>query len=159
MQMALAIASVGVLMIAFGAGWRLSVRSEPGPPIAAGVPRVLPAEPIGHVLFGERLGPSLALEGQRREFRREDTIAWRAEFLAPPPTENLTLVIEWQSIRERMELRRTTVTLGDPALTVIGSDEVLLGDLVPTAGLYSVSYYAGDTMLAEGIFELLPRDP
>jgi hypothetical protein len=33
---------------------------------------------------------------------------------------------------------------------------VLLEDLVPTAGLYEVRYYAGDAKLAEGIFEVLP---
>ena len=41
---------------------------------------------------------------------------------------------------------------------MIGRDEIPLEDLVPTAGLYSVTYYAGDAKLAEGIFEVLPPD-
>jgi hypothetical protein len=157
-RMAIGIAAAGVLIMAFGTGWRLSARAERDPPITHAGPRVPSPPPIGRVLFGERLGPSLELEGHRRAFRSEETIAWRVEFVAPPLTDELTLVIEWQSIRERMELSQTTVPLADPALTVIGREEMPLGDLVPTAGLYSVAYYSGDAKLAEGVFELLPRD-
>ena len=50
--------------------------------------------------------------------------------------------------------------IGRPVLTVDATDEesTKLAELVPTAGLYSVFYYSGDTKLAEGIFEVLPAD-
>jgi hypothetical protein len=57
-----------------------------------------------------------------------------------------------------MQLSETAVTLRDAELAMIASDEVRIEDLVPTAGLYEVRYYAGDTKLAEGVFEVLPQD-
>jgi hypothetical protein len=160
----LASAGVAVAIVAFGAGWQLrSSTAAPNFP----APRATvsaKADPmtgasIGPVLFAERLGESLELESYRTQFTRGDTIAWRAEFPEPPPAGELTMVIAWQSIRERMELRQATVTRRDPGLTMVASDEVPLDDLVPTAGLYSVAYFAGDIKLAEGIFEVLPPNP
>jgi hypothetical protein len=56
------------------------------------------------------------------------------------------------------EAQRDEVPIGDAQLTMVATDELQLADLVPTAGLYSVSCYAGDRKRAEGIFEVLPRD-
>ena len=157
----MALTVVALVVVAFGAGVRLGrpadLASSPEPPPAADV-AVVPAPPVGRVLFAERLGESLELEDSRTQFDEHDTIAWRAEFLQPPPTTEMTLVIAWQSIRETMQLSRTVVPVADDRLTVVASDEVPLGELVPTAGLYSVAYYADDTKLAEGTFELLPPD-
>lgn len=155
----LTLAAVGIAVVAFGIGLefgsqtatRASISEAPHP-----VGRTIEA-PHGRIMFAERLGESLELESYRTQFTYGDTIAWRAEFADPPPTNELTVVIEWYSIRERMKLSESTVTLGDAELTMIASDEVPLDELVPTAGLYAVTYYAGETRLAEGIFELLPR--
>ena len=157
----LTLAMLVLVIVAFGAGWRLRSPSgvvqapEPAP---ADSRDVVPVAQLGRVRFAERLGESLELEAYRTQFTAEDTIGWRAEFLEPPPTNELTVVISWVSVRERMQLSKTTVTLRDPELAMIASDEVQLEDLVPTAGLYEVRYYAGDTKLAEGVFELLPPD-
>lgn len=113
---------------------------------------------MGRVRFAERLGESLELESYRTQFTRDDTIAWRAEFVEPPRTNELTLVITWVSVRERMQLSVATVAIADAELRMIGRDEVRIGDLVPTAGLYEVAYFADDVRLALGIFELLPPD-
>lgn len=157
----LTLAAVGIGVVAFAAG--LEFRSQTGtstPASEAANPVGMPIEaPRGRILFAERLGESLELESYRSQFTYGDTIAWRAEFADPPPTDELTVVIEWYSIRERMKLRESTVTLGDAELTMVASDEVPIDELVPTAGLYAVTYYAGETRLAEGIFELLPRSP
>ena len=157
----LSLAIVALVVVALGAGWRLGSTSavvQPPQPAAARSPAAVPvANEIGRVVFAERLGESLELEAYRTQFTAQDTIAWRAEFLQPP-TGELTMVIAWQSIRERMQLSEETVVLGDAELPMIGRDEVPLEGLVPTAGLYSVTYYAGNAKLAEGIFEVLPPD-
>jgi len=158
----MALATLGLVIVAFGAGLRLrspaTAPEVPAAPAVTDADDVVPAAPLGRVLFAERLGESLELESYRTQFAQDDTIAWRAEFLEPPPTNELTVVIAWQSVRERMQLSEATVTLSDAELTMVASDEAPLGDLVPTAGLYSVAYYAGDMKLAEGIFEVLPPD-
>ncbi len=155
-----ALAMVALVIVAFGAGMRVQSaalnRDATGSPQAAVARDLGPSVPLGRVRFAEQLGEALELESYRTRFRTEDTIAWRAEFAEPPPTAELTVVIAWQSIRERMQVSTATVRLVDPELTMIASDEVLLSDLVPTAGLYAVSYYSGDLKLAEGVFELLP---
>ena len=68
-------------------------------------------------------------------------------------------MITWVSVRERMQLTETTVAVGDAELRMIGSEEVPLADLVPTAGMYEVAYYDGEEKLAVGVFELLPPTP
>jgi hypothetical protein len=159
---AASIALVGLFAISFGVGWHLSARdstrdaAETGAtPLATSSER-LPRAQLGHVRFAERLGQSLELESYRTQFARDGTIAWRVEFLEPPGVTELTVEIAWQSIRERMLLSRYEVVLSDDQLAVIGSDEVAVADLTPTAGLYAVSYFAGETKLAEGVFEVLP---
>ena len=155
-----ALAMVALIVVAFGAGVQL--QSAALPRDAAGSPQVAVARdldtppPLGRVRFAERLGEGVELQSYRTRFSADDTIAWRAEFAEPPPTGELTVVIAWQSIRERMQVSTATVRLADAELTMIASDEMLLRDLVPTAGVYSVSYYAGDLKIAEGAFELLP---
>jgi hypothetical protein len=157
------LAAAAIAIGGFGAGFWLG--SETSRPIASNTPSTIadgaPAAAIterGRVLFAERLGSSPELESYRTQFMRDGTIAWRAEFPEPPQANELTVVIAWYSIRESMKLSETTVPVRDPQLTVVATDEVQLADLVPTAGLYSVSYYSGDTKLAEGIFEVLPAD-
>ena len=156
----LTLAVVGLIVVALGAGFRLgstdAVVQAPQRTAADSAAVVPVAAEIGRVLFAERLGEALELEAYRTQFTAEDTIAWRAEFPEPPPERELTMVIAWQSIRERMQVSEETVTLSDAELAMIGRDEIPLEDLVPTAGLYSVTYYAGDAKLAEGIFEVLP---
>ena len=158
----LTLAIFALIAVALIAAWRLGSSSAVvQAPIqeAAGSRADVPvAAELGRVLFAERLGESLELEGYRTQFTADDTIAWRAEFLRPPPTNELTVVISWVSVRERMQLSEASVTLRDAELAMVASDEVLLDDLVPTAGLYEVRYFAGDTKLAEGIFEVLPPD-
>lgn len=153
-------ATFGLVIVACGAGlWLGSTDAAPDPDTlraVVGAADVVPVAPRGRVLFAERLGESMELESYRTQFTRGDTIAWRAEFVEPPPTLELTVVIEWYSIRERMRLSQATVTIRDAELKMVVSDEVPLSDLVPTSGLWAVSYYAGDMLLAEGIFELLP---
>ena len=100
----------------------------------------------------------MELESRRSQFAPGDTIAWRAEFVAAPGSTELTVVVAWQSIRERMELSRDTVALDGPGSTSLVRDEVPIGDLVPTAGLYTVSYFEGAAKLAEGVFEVLPPE-
>jgi hypothetical protein len=155
-------ATIVIAIVSFGAGF--SLRSDQAvrdpvdePQVVEGAIRVPVALP-GRVLFAERLGDSLELESYRTEFTRDDTIAWRAEFEDPPAADELTVVIAWYSVRETMRVSESTVAVRDAALKVVARDEIRLADLVPTAGLYSVTYYSGDTKLAEGIFELLPRD-
>ena len=159
---ALFLGVLAVAAVAFGVGFRLGASSS-GSAAVAPLARAAPVEgapipSLGRVSFAERLGESLELEAYRRQFTSEDTIAWRADFVEPPRTTELTMVIEWQSARERMRLTEETVTLSDPELAASARDEVPVRDLVPTAGLYSVAYYADDTKLAEGVFELLPSD-
>jgi hypothetical protein len=159
----LGLATAILVIVAFGAGLRLgSVSKTAGTPIpmtASTLPLAVASDALpGPVLFAERLGDGLALESYRSQFTADDTIAWRAEFAQPPPTHEVTVIIAWQSIRERMQLSEATITLADSALMMIASDEVPLADLVPTAGLYAVTYYGGDTKLAEGVFELLPPE-
>ena len=157
----LSLAMVALVVVALGAGWRIgsssAVVQAPVQEAADSHAAVPVAAELGRVVFAERLGESLELEAYRTQFSARDTIAWRAEFRQPPDGE-LTVVIAWQSIRERMQLSEETVTLRDAGLAVIGRDEIPLAELVPTAGLYSVTYYAGDAKLAEGIFEVLPPD-
>lgn len=158
----LSLAVVALIVVALGVGWRLgqagAVAQAPAQAAAGSDPVIPVAVELGRVLFAERLGESLELEAYRTQFTAEDTIAWRAEFRQPPPEGELSVVIAWQSIRERMQLSEETVTLRDAGLAMIGRDETPLEDLVPTAGLYSVTYYSGDAKLAEGIFEVLPPD-
>lgn len=160
--LAVLLAATGIAIGGFGAGFWL--RSEMPAPDVSDAPAVAAnasAAPIaerGRVLFAERLSSSLELDSYRTQFTRDGTIAWRAEFPEPPMATELTVVIAWYSIRESMKLSETTVPVRDPQLTVVATDELQIADLVPTAGLYSVSYYAGDRKLAEGIFEVLPRD-
>lgn len=157
----LALGSVAMLIVAFGAGLRLqspAAALDGADSPATDAAEVIPMPQRGRVLFAERLGESLELEFYRTQFTWDDTIAWRAEFVGPPGTSELTVVITWYSIREQMNLSEATVAVRDVELAMVASDEVPLRDLVPTAGLYAVSYYAGDTKLAEGIFELLPPD-
>ena len=157
----LTLAMVALIVVALGAGWRLGSSSAivPAPqPAAADSPALVSVPELGRVRFAERLGESLELEGYRTQFTAQDTIAWRAEFPEPPPTARLRLIISWVSVRERMQLSENNVTLRDTELAMVARDEVPLEDLVPTAGLYEVRYFAGDTKLAEGIFEVLPPD-
>jgi len=157
----LTLATVGIAVIAFGIGLGFRSQTSTGTPsseAAAPSVEVSALAPSGRILFAERLGESLELESYRTQFTYGGTIAWRAEFVDPPQTDELRIVIEWYSIRERMKLSESTVTLADAELTMVASEEVPLHELVPTAGLYAVTYYAGETRLAEGIFELLPRD-
>lgn len=159
----LALATVSLVVVAFGTGLRL--RSEIPAPAASDASSVadvsgpVSAAQLGRVLFAERLGESLELESYRTQFRPGDTIAWRAEFPDPPGGHELTLVIAWYSIRETMRLSVETLPVRDAELKMVASDEVPVRDLVPTAGLYAVSYFAGDRKLAEGIFEVLPPGP
>jgi len=158
-MVALGVSGLGV--VAFGAGMR--VGSLTAAPEAPDLPSATSAEtiqvaPAGRVRFAERLGESLELESYRTQFTRDDTIAWRVEFVEPPPTRELRLVITWVSVRERMQLSESAVAIRDSELTMLARDEVPLRDLVPTAGLYEVTYHAGGVKLAEGIFELLPPD-
>ena len=158
---ALALAVVGLAAVAFGAGHRIgssvSTAGVSETPAAAESVDAAPVVRLGRVRFGERLGASMELESQRRAFSWSDTIAWRAEFSEPPSVTELTIVIEWVSARERMKLREETVTHMDPSLPMSARREVAVSDLVPTAGLYAVTYYADGVRLAEGVFELLPR--
>jgi len=155
----LTLATVGIAVIAFGIGLGFRSQTSTGTPSSEAAPSIdiSALAPSGRILFAERLGEALELESYRTQFAYGDTIAWRAEFADPPQTDELTVVIEWYSIRERMKLSESTVTLADAELTMVASEEVPLHELVPTAGLYAVTYYAGETRLAEGIFELLPR--
>lgn len=119
----------------------------------------LPTPPrLGRVVFAEGIGAANELESRRSQFAPGDTIAWRAEFVDAPRAAELTVVIAWQSIRERMELSRDTVALAGAGVMSVVRDEVAIDELVPTAGLYSVSYFSGEAKLAEGVFELLPPD-
>lgn len=156
-----ALLTAGVVIIS-GSGFRPPSPSaspnDSASPQLAHRAALAPAPGLGRVVFGERLSASLELESHRTRFAAGDTIAWRAEFADAPRADELTVVVAWQSVRERMELSRDTVTLPDAGPTRVVSDEVPLDDLVPTAGLYSVSYYDGKTKLAEGVFELLPSD-
>ena len=160
--MLLALTIVGLVILAFSAGWHLArpemVADGTESSRVADAPGSRSRPSVGRVLFAERLGDSLELEAYRSQFRRGDTIAWRAELLEPPGTDEITVVIAWQSIRETMQLSRSALPVRDVVLTVIASDEVPLDELVPTAGMYSVSYWAEDRKLAEGVFELLPPD-
>lgn len=162
---ALAVLSLGavtMLVLALAAGMRLGSSSARVDVVATPTPseRTAVILPVGgRILFAERLGDALELESYREQFTRDDTIAWRAEFLEPPRTGEVTLVITWVSVRERMQLTETTVAVGDAELRMIGSDEVPLADLVPTAGMYEVAYYDGEEKLAVGVFELLPPTP
>jgi hypothetical protein len=162
--LAIAIALAGLLAIAFGTGWRLgmSMASAPAPtravPASATARDISPVPPVGRVLFASRLSDSLELESYRSHFGRDETIAWRAELSEPPPTPELTVVIAWYSIREEMVLARETVTMRDRQLTVIGRDEIALTELVPTAGVYTVTYFSGERKLAAGSFEVLPAE-
>lgn len=157
---AVLLAVVGLAAVAFGAGHRIGSSvpaSEPAEVLAAtGSADASPVARIGRVRFGERLGESMELESQRRSFSQGDTIAWRAEFPGPPPSDELNVVIEWVSVRERMKLSEETVAIQDRSLAMSVRDEVAVRDLVPTAGLYTVTYYADGERLAEGVFELLP---
>jgi hypothetical protein len=153
---------LGVAIGAFAAGlWlrpEMRARDVSGTPAVARGAGPAPVAERGRVLFAERLGSSLELDTYRTQFTREGTIAWRAEFPDPPGANQLRVVIAWYSIRESMKLSEAIVPVRDPQLTVVATDELQIADLVPTAGLYSVSYYAGDRKLAEGIFEVMPRD-
>jgi hypothetical protein len=155
----LAAGAVVGLVLALGSDPRAT---EPAPSPAHGSAASdraeLPQPPrVGPVLFvDQHRGP---LDRYRTRFERHETIAWRAEFPEPPGTDELTLVIAWQSIREEMVLSRTTVRMQDAESTVIASDETPISELVPSAGIYAVTYYAGDTKLAAGVFEVLPREP
>jgi hypothetical protein len=156
----LGLAGVILAIVAFGVGLQFGSASETEgtpTPTTRTLADAIESMP-GPVLFAERLGDGLALHSYRSQFTADDTIAWRAEFAQPPPTDEVTVIIAWQSIRERMQLSEATITLADSELTMVASDEVPLADLVPTAGLYSVTYYGGDTKLAEGVFELLPPE-
>ena len=156
----LALGTVAIVVLAFGAGMRLeSSTAGIDPVVSSSGPsqRTALIVPVsGRILFAERLGESLQLDSYRDQFTRDDTIAWRAEFVEPPRTGEVTLVITWVSVRERMKLTEATVAVGDAQLRMIGSEEVPLADLVPTAGMYEVAYYDGDAKLAVGVFELLP---
>jgi ribosomal protein L37E len=156
----LLLAATAIAIVSFGAGFGLrsdmADLDDTDAAIVHDGARDGPVAGPGRVLFAERLGDSLELESYRTQFTRDDTIAWRAEFQEPPPASELTVVIAWYSVRETMQLSETTVALTDAELTMVASDEVQLADLVPTAGLYSVTYYSGNTKLAEGTFELLP---
>ena len=152
--------TVAMLIVAFGVGQRFQPSAEldtAASPAESRPIAVVPPE-RGRVLFAERLGESLELESYRSQFTRDDTIAWRAEFVEPPGRGELTLVITWVSIRERMQLREVTVAIADDELRMVASDEVPVGDLVPTAGMYEVAYYFDDVPLAVGVFELLPPE-
>jgi hypothetical protein len=158
-MLALGVSGLGI--VAFGAGMRLGATSvAPDAPDVSSAARVETIEvaPMGRVRFAERLGDGMELESYRTQFTRDDTIAWRAEFVEPPSTNELTLVITWVSIRERMQLSESTVAVTDPELPMIARDEISVRDLVPTAGLYEVTYHAGDVKLAVGVFELLPPE-
>lgn len=155
----LTVGTVAMLVLAFGAGTRFGsssagVDAVVSPAPSQRTPAILP--PSGRILFGERLGDALELESYREQFTRDDTIAWRAEFVEPPRSGEVTLVITWVSVRERMQLTEAVVPVGDAELRMIGSEEVPLSELVPTAGMYEVAYYDGDEKLAVGVFELLP---
>jgi hypothetical protein len=158
----LVLATMALAIVSFGAGF--SLRSDQAAPDRVDEPAIaegandVPVAMPGRVLFAERLGDSLELESYRTEFTRDDTIAWRAEFEEPPAADELKVVIAWYSVRETMRVSESTVAVRDAELKVVARDEIPLAALVPTAGLYSVTYYSGDTKLAEGIFELLPRD-
>lgn len=115
-----------------------------------------PPPPMGRVQFAARLDASMELELRRSQFAQTDTIAWRAEFVDAPRAAELSVVVAWQSIRERMELSRHTVVLEAGQRLSVVRDEVAIDDLVPTAGLYTVTYYEGDAKIAEGMFEVLP---
>ena len=150
-----------MVVLAFVAGMRVQSSSADAEAIASPTitQATATAPPIrGRIRFAERLRDGLELESYRTQFTREDTIAWRAELREPPPTDELTLVITWVSIRERMQLSESPVAVTDPELPMIARDEVAVRDLVPTAGLYEVAYRAGDLTLAVGVFELLPRE-
>ena len=153
-------AAIAAVIIVSGSGFRAQSPSpSPGqtssPQLAERAD--LPAAPrLGRVVFAEGIGESMELESRRSQFAQGDTIAWRAEFVDAPLTAELTVVIAWQSIRERMELSRDTITLAGTDLMSVVRDEVAIDELVPTASLYSVSYFAGEAKLAEGVFEVLP---
>ncbi|MEP7081731.1 MAG: hypothetical protein ABI841_02015 [Chloroflexota bacterium] len=157
----LALGTVAMLIAAFVAGVQLQSAAD-GDAVASPTstqPTALSLPVRGRILFAERLEDALELESYKDQFTRDDTIAWRAEFVEPPRTGELTLVITWVSPRERMQLTETAVAVADSQLRVIGREEVPLADLVPTAGVYEVAYYDGDATLTVGVFELLPPAP
>jgi hypothetical protein len=155
----LSAAAVAAVVIVSGSAFQAPLPSpSPGQtssPQRADLPM---AAPLGRVVFAEGLNAAMELESRRSQFAPGDTIAWRAEFIDAPNAAELTVVIAWQSIRERMELSRDTIALGSTGVMSVVRDQVAIDELVPTAGLYSVSYFAGDEKLAEGVFEVLPPD-
>jgi hypothetical protein len=156
----LAGAAVVAVILVTGFGFRPQPPASGSSAPAATQRASLPAPParLGGVVFAEGLDASMELEALRSQFAQSDTIAWRAEFVEAPSSAELTVVVAWQSIRERMELSRHTVRLGAGRRLSVVRDEVAIDDLVPTAGLYTVTYYEGDAKLAEGVFEVLPPD-
>jgi hypothetical protein len=159
----LGIAAAAIVAVIAGSGFQAPPPSADlrSPPSAGGAQRSdLPIAPprLGRVVFAERVAASTELQWHQTQFSAGDTIAWRAEFVEPPRAAELTVVIAWQSHRERMELSRATVALGAPELIGVLRDAVPVDELVPTAGMYAVSYFAGDEKLAEGVFEVLPPD-
>ena len=156
----LGVAAVVAAIIGSGLGFRsqptATAPRQPASPHFAGRTLPSPIPQLGRVVFAEGLDPTMELESRRSQFAADDTIAWRAEFVDAPMAAELTVVIAWQSIRERMELSRGTIALDGADVMSVVRESVPIGDLVPTAGLYSVSYYEGDAKLAEGVFEVLP---
>lgn len=152
--------AIVALILASGFGFR-----QQPPPLSSSEPTAsrgqradlpAPPRPMGRVQFAAGLDGSMELESRRSRFAQTDTIAWRAEFVDAPRAAEVTVVVAWQSIRERMELSRHTVRLGAGQRLSVVRDEVAIDDLVPTAGLYAVTYYEGDAKIAEGVFEVLP---
>jgi hypothetical protein len=135
--------AAAIAIVAFVAGW--SARPAPVAPTP---------EAIGTIRFGDSLGSGLAIENARYEFvAGQDQIAWRADLAVPPMTDTLRWTVTHD--RDQTTVRTGSYAVENPERPVVASAPVPVGDLVPLPGTYTVRYFRGGELLAEGRFTVI----
>jgi hypothetical protein len=110
----------------------------------------------GTITFGTSISPSGAIEAQATEFHAGERAVWVADFTEAPNTSTVRLfIVQVLPDGREFEHWREDIPVADPAARRLVGGADLSIYLHGGDGRHVMRYMRGDTLLAEGEFELL----
>jgi hypothetical protein len=110
----------------------------------------------GEITFGTSLSPSGAIDAPVTEFHAGERAVWLADFAEAPNTSTIRLfIVQVLADGREFEHWREDIAIADPAARRLVGGADLSIYLHGGDGRHVMRYMRGDTLLAEGAFELI----